>query len=354
MVTRMNKETGESRRGELCSPAVFPREILVYIFFGALRGELQDPGVFQQCLEALEGGGIVNAVGDTLVAGDAVIHIALFRDAALAVRLPAAALGAKAQEAGKVAEVVDVVLHGADAQRAHVADGKGAVVRAGIQQTFGQPVMVIHEAQQPHAPAHEKTGQPDKSGGAAVKIGFAGAGEHLVNGVVDAAVDIVDGVGGAAEDLDAGHGGVGGAAPADADHNLYIVAGIDAAAGNKAVDPRAQGGGTDIGGGHQMGKAHVLAALAALLQKPALQLRHLETVAKAVAGIGAAGHGINGEALRRLQRTKLPPVLAVAQSLSVVVVGHRMILPQVSHNFLTIHYKSFPVDCKREEKAGIP
>ena len=85
------------------------------IIFSGARSELM--GVFEVVAQVFEGAGVVVAVADALVADYLVVHVLVLHGLAVPVELRHAALGAEGQEHRQVAEVVDVVVDGADAQK---------------------------------------------------------------------------------------------------------------------------------------------------------------------------------------------------------------------------------------------
>src|SRR5699024_5634980 len=68
-------------------------------------------GVFEIVFHVLEGGGVVGAVHNALVADDFVVNILVLDGLAVAVKLHHAPLGAEGEEDRQVAEVVEMVVY---------------------------------------------------------------------------------------------------------------------------------------------------------------------------------------------------------------------------------------------------
>ena len=106
----------------------------------------------------------------------------------------------------------------------------------------------------------------------------------------------------------------GGHAAAHGQHDLDIVARIDAPAGHETVDAGAHGDHTDVGRNEQMQVAEALVALEALLAQPAVGVRDLNAVLKLIAGVVLRGHDVGHEFVKRCEGLDQAAVLAVAET----------------------------------------
>lgn len=265
----------------------------------------------------LEGGGVVGAVHNALVADDFVVHILVLDGLAVAVKLHHAPLGAEGEEDRQVAEVVEMVVYGWDAEGAEVRDYHGAVEGADPQQGHGDEVEIVHNAQDPDCELEKNAGYLHEHAGYLFRAAVVGDA-YLFDGVVHFTVDVVDGVGGLENDLGAGLLRLGGDAALH--HHVYqdLVARIDPLAGDEAVEAGQLGNHPYIGGDKQVQHAQTLVALLTLGAQPAVRLGYLNGAGELVAGVVAVYHYVGLKHVQRRQGAQAAPLLAVPEPAMIV------------------------------------
>ena len=152
--------------------------------------------MLEEIREGLEGLGVVMAVDRALVQRDLHVHQLAVDHVSVAVQLVAVALGAEGDEHREGAEVVDVVEHRAQAQRAHVRDDHRTVEGAGFDQRIGDQAEVIHHTQDGDGKAEKKARHPGQGVGHLFGVVVLFAGLDLLDLFVELAVDVEDRVGG--------------------------------------------------------------------------------------------------------------------------------------------------------------
>ena len=272
--------------------------------------------------EILEEGGVVVAVADALVRHEGHVNVLALVHIALVVQLVCTALAAEGAEDGQVAEVIQVVVNGADAQGTHGGEEQGAVEGAQLQQEGGQQAEVIQQLQKPDGELHHQAGDVGEDLQQVIQAGIQLGGLlHTFHSGVELVVDVGDGVVGVQMDLDGGVGGVHAHLLLD-DHAVLNVftTGIDLLAGDEAVDLGILGDAPDVGGQQDVGDAEVLQTFPALLADVAVHMGDLKSLRKQV-GAGVALHlEIGGDGRHGRQGADLAAVDAVAPGAVVLAI----------------------------------
>ena len=277
-------------------------------------GIFNDLGVLEHVAVGLQELGIIMTVADTLVRDQLEINVLFLLHLAAAVDLVLYILGAKGDEHGQSAEVIDVVVDGPDAQGAQVGDDHGAVEGAGLNQRFGQDAKVVTDAQQLKGKAQQETGSLTQSLSHVLGVIVAVVSLDLFNLLVELAVNIKDGVGGLEVDLDGGLGGINGQAALDSHDNSDIIGSVDTATGHKAVQTGQHGYAADMYGDEKMQQTNALVALNAQFTQALIQSAYLKALLIVVTGIVAGGHDIGNETVERGEGTDQATVLSVAKA----------------------------------------
>ena len=270
-------------------------------------------GVFEVVAQVFESAGVVVAVADALVADDLVVHVLVLHGLAVTVQLHLAPLGAEGQEHRQVAEVVDVVVNGADAQRAQVGDDHRAVEGADAQQRHRQPVEVVGQLDELDGQLQQQARRGHEDARGLLRAAVV-AGADLLHGVVHLAVDVINGVRQLEIDLRAGLLGVHRDAALDHHIDGDGVAGVDTLAGDEAVEARQVAEDAYVGGDEEVDHAQALVALGALGAQPAVRLRYLHGAGKLVAGVVAVDHDEGREGHQGGDGAQAPAFLAVAEA----------------------------------------
>ena len=186
------------------------------------------------------------------------------------------ALCAERNEHRKRAEVVDMMVNGAYAERAEVGYYHRAVERAYIQKLLRQQTEIVCNAQKPDGKADDEARQGSKLVckflGAVFLVGVF----DLVDGGVHAAVNVIDRVGGLERYLDGSFARIDGQTALYGHDDLDILARIDALAYAEAVESRQIRAGANICRNEQVQHAHALVASDALLSEPAIGIGDLK------------------------------------------------------------------------------
>ena len=201
-----------------------------------------------------------------------------------------------------------------DAERAHVGDDHRAVEGAGIEQLLRDDAEVIHHAQAADGEAQQETRQLQQRAGDLLGVVVLAAELDLVDLLVHLAVDVKDRVRRGKDGLDGRLIRGGGHAAAHGQHDLDVVACIDAPAGHEAVDAGAEGDHADVGRDEQVQVAETLVALEALLPQPAVGVRDLDAVLKLIAGVVFRGHDVGHELVKRCEGLDQAAVLTVTET----------------------------------------
>ncbi len=157
----------------------------------------------------------------------------------------------------------------------------------------------------------------------------------LVDLLVHLAVDVKDRVRRGEDGLDGRLVRGGGHAAAHGQHDLDIVARIDAPAGHETVDAGAHGDHTHVGRDEQVQVAETLVALEALLTQPAVGVRDLDAVLKLIAGVVLRGHDVGHELVKRCERLDQAAVLAVTETAFAL---HRKVPPNIRIKFKLFNF----------------
>ena len=240
----------------------------------------------------------------------------------MAVDLVGVALGAEGDEHRQRAEVINVVEHRADAQRAEVGDDHGAVEGAGLDQRIGDQAEVIHHTQDGDGKAEKKARHPGQGVGHLFGVVVLFAGLDLLDLLVHLAVDVKDRVGGLKVDLDGGLGRVDGEGALDRHDHGDIVVGIDAAAGNKAVDAGQHRDAANIGRNEEMQHADALIAFHAQSAQRTVHPCDLEALIIEDVGVVSGGHDVGNKLGKGRQRTQQAAVSSVARAASCLAHGN--------------------------------
>ena len=201
-----------------------------------LGRDFQQRRVVHIHLHVLERGGVIIPVAHALVHDGHEVNVLALDRLALAVELDRLALGAEGDEHRQGAEVIQVVIDRRNAERAHVGDDHRAVEGAGVEQLLRDDAEVIHHAQTADGEAQQETRQLQQRAGDLLGVVVLAAELDLVDLLVHLAVDVKDRVRRGKDGLDGRLIRGGGHAAAHGQHDLDVVACIDAPAGHEAID----------------------------------------------------------------------------------------------------------------------
>ena len=291
----------------------------VDILVDLLRGDLKQRGVGDEAVNELEGRGIVVPVNGALVEDELAVNILALDDVAVAVELVNMALCTEGDEHGQGAEVIDMVIDGADAERAEVGYYHRAVEGADIEQSLRQQAEIIRDANEPDEKAYYDAGQRGefirKFLGAVFLVGAFDGVDRLVHLIIN----IIDGVGRLKGHLDGRFGRVYGKTALDGHDYLDIVMRIDAVADDEAVETGKVCAGADISRNEKMQHAYALVAVNALLSEPAVGVCYLKRLLVIIERIVSCGHYKRNEVIKSVERAQPSAVNAVSGAALVVV-----------------------------------
>ncbi len=258
--------------------------------------------------------GVVVAVNRALVHDELAVNILVVDHLTVAVNLVGVAFRAERDEHGQCAEVVDVVKDWPYAQRTHVGYDHGAVEWACVQKRLRQPAEVVHHAQYHKDEAQQKARQLAQCFGHVLSAVAAGVGLYLVYLLLHLAVDVIYGVGRLKDYFYRGLGRVKRERALGYHYDLYVVARIDPATDDKAVDARHHGKGTHIGRDDEVQKANALVSGHAHAAQMAVNIGDLEALLVLVAAVTAPGHYVRHELVERREASHEPALFAVAEA----------------------------------------
>ena len=178
------------------------------------------------------------SVHDTLVQHKLAVDIFSVYHLTTPVELIGMPLCTEGDEAGKRTEVVDVMVDWTDAERAQIGDDHGTVEGTYIQQGFGDPAKIVHHPQNGQRKSNQETGQAGDCVSDILGTVVLITRLDFVNFFVHLSINIQDGIRGLEDDLDCRFSGVDAESTFDGHDDFNIVPGVDAATGDKTVDPR--------------------------------------------------------------------------------------------------------------------
>jgi len=258
--------------------------------------------------------GIIVAVHSAFIKDEFAVDILAVYHVAVAVKLISMALCTESNEYRQRAEVIYMVVDGADAERAEVGNNHGAVEGAGFKYRIGQEAKIVQRPDDSQRGAEKEAGQLTQSLGNILGVVVVLAGLDFLNLLVELTVDIKNGVRGQEVHLYRGLGGVEGDALFDSHNNVNSLAGVDAAAGNKAVDTGHHADTSDIGSDKEMQNTDALIALYPQLAQAAVKLGDFKALFIEILAVNALGHYVGYELVERSDGAKQTPVFAVAKA----------------------------------------
>ena len=206
---------------------------------------------------------------------------------------------------------------------------------AGVEQLLRDDAEVVHHAQAADGEAQQEARQLQQCARDLLGVVVLAAVFDLVDLLIHLAVDVKDRVRRGKDGLDGRLVRGGGHGAAHGQHDLDVVARVDAAACHEAVDAGTHGDHAHIGRDEQMQVAETLVALEPLLTQPAVGVRDLDAVLKLVAGVVLRGHDVGHELVKRRERLDQATVLAVSETAFAL---HMKIPPNIRIKFKLFNF----------------
>ena len=185
---------------------------------------------------------------------------------------------------------------------------------AGLGYGLRQPAEIVHGPENCKGKAQQEAGHAAESLSHVLGIVVAVGGLYLVYLLVHLPIHVEDGVSGLKVHLYCGLTGIQRQTALYGHDYGYLVSGIDAPAGDKAVDSRQHGYTTHIGGDKEMQNAYAFVTLYPQAAQVLVQHRDLKALLILVAGIVAAGHYKGHELVEGGQGADQTSVLPVAEA----------------------------------------
>ena len=276
---------------------------------------IQPIGIGKITLHKLESGGKIETVTDAFIGHDGEIYVFMLDDAAVILHLALAALDAESHEYGDIAEIIEVMIDGRNAEGAHAGDEDRAVERADLEQEFGNKSEIIHGFKKPYGEFHKQPGDEVKKPCDLVKAAVKLACRlDLLDLEVEFPVNIIGSVIGGEMDVDDSLAAIG-------RHFLFyrhgdlniLTARINLLTGDEAVDGGALADHADICRKDQMCVTEIFKPLLALFADILLRIGTFKAILKKIIRAVAIGHDIDADAGDGVEAAKPSAVGTVAR-----------------------------------------